>query len=176
MLIEKITPGESPPEDINVVVEIPSFSNIKYEIDKDSGAVLVDRFVATPMHYPLNYGFIPNTLADDGDPLDVLVLTPHTTPLLPGSVMRCRPVGALSMDDESGGDEKIIAVPHKKVSAEFEHIKGPDDLPELLKNQINHFFAHYKDLEPGKWVKLKDWVDLDTSKRFIIKAIEAVSK
>lgn len=171
----KITPGKAPPTDINVVIEIPALSNIKYEVCKESSAILVDRFVATSMIYPLNYGFIPNTLADDGDPLDVLVATPNTAPLMPGSVIRSRPIGVLMMDDESGGDEKIIAVPHTKISTMFDAVNEVEDLPELLKKQIHHFFEHYKDLESGKWVKLKGWQDASKSHEYINKAIAACS-
>ncbi|MDI9347925.1 MAG: inorganic diphosphatase [Methylacidiphilales bacterium] len=171
MNINEISPGSNPPQDINTIIEIPALSNIKYELCKKSNAILVDRFVATPMHYPLNYGFIPHTLAGDGDPLDVLVVTPNSAALLPGSVIRVRPIGALFMDDEAGGDEKIIAVPHSKISTMYDSIKETDHLPELLKKQIEHFFLHYKDLEPGKWVKLKGWLSLSQSHDVITKAI-----
>ncbi len=156
MDFDKVPPGKNPPDDIYVVIEIPANSApIKYEVDKESHAVFVDRFMATAMFYPANYGFIPQTLADDGDPLDVLVVTPY--PVVPGSVVRCRPVAVLHMSDEAGGDVKLVAVPHDKLSVLYRDVKEADDLPQLLKQQIQHFFEHYKDLEPGKWVKIEGW-------------------
>lgn len=155
MDIKKLAAGKTPPRDINVVIEIPQGSNIKYELDKDSGAIVVDRFLFTPMFYPLNYGFIPNTLSEDGDPTDVLVLSRQA--VVPGAVIRARPVGVLLMEDESGVDAKIVAVPHEKVDNAYQGMRDVQDLPESLRNQIKHFFEHYKDLEPGKWVKVKDW-------------------
>ena len=156
MNIEQISAGKNPPNDINVVIEIPANSNpIKYEIDKDSGAVLVDRFMATPMFYPANYGFVPNSLADDGDPIDVLVVAPY--PLLPGSVIRCRPLAVLHMKDEAGGDEKVVAVPHDKLTPIYSSWQDVNDIPELLRQQIEHFFTYYKKLEPGKWVEIERW-------------------
>ncbi|WP_257279847.1 MULTISPECIES: inorganic diphosphatase [unclassified Endozoicomonas] len=156
MSYANIPAGKSLPEDIYVAIEIPAnASPIKYEIDKDIDALMVDRFMATPMFYPANYGYIPQTLADDGDPLDVLVVTPY--PVVPGSVIRCRAVGMLNMSDESGQDEKLIAVPHEKLSALYNNVQEYSDLPELLLKQIEHFFENYKDLEPGKWVKIEGW-------------------
>ena len=156
MQFDNIPAGKNPPDDIYVAIEIPANSApIKYEIDKDMGAVLVDRFMATPMFYPANYGFIPHTLADDGDPLDVLVITPY--PVVPGSIVRARPVGVLHMEDEAGEDSKVIAVPHDKLSTLYHHVKEVEDLPELLREQIKHFFENYKDLEHGKWVKVRGW-------------------
>lgn len=172
MDLSNIPAGKNAPEDINVVIEIPANATpVKYEVDKDSGAVFVDRFMATPMFYPANYGFIPNTLADDGDPLDVLVVTPY--PVVPGSVIRCRPVGVLNMTDEAGGDAKLVAVPHDKLSALYADVKEATDLPALLLEQIKHFFENYKSLEPGKWVKVEGWADAAAAKEEIVKSIEA---
>ena len=156
MSFSSIPAGKNLPEDIYVIIEIPAnASPIKYEVDKELDAVLVDRFMATPMFYPANYGFINQTLADDGDPLDVLVVTPY--PVTPGSVIRARPVGMLNMSDEKGRDEKLIAVPHEKLSTLYGDVKEYSDLPALLLQQIEHFFTNYKDLEPGKWVKIDGW-------------------
>lgn len=163
MIIDKIAAGKNLPEDINVIIEIPANSSpVKYEIDKDSGALLVDRFMATPMFYPANYGFVPHTLSDDGDPVDVLVVTPY--PLIAGSVIRCRPVGVLNMSDESGFDAKILAVPVDKLSVLYKDVQDFNDLPELLLQQIGHFFENYKDLEKGKWVKVEGWADAAAAK------------
>ena len=159
------------PEDIYVVIEIPANADpIKYEIDKESGALFVDRFMSTAMFYPCNYGYINHTLSLDGDPVDVLVPTPY--PLQPGSVIRCRPVGVLKMTDEAGEDAKLIAVPHTKLSKEYDHIKDVNDLPELLKAQIAHFFEHYKDLEKGKWVKVEGWENAEAAKAEIVASFE----
>ncbi|UPG72353.1 inorganic diphosphatase [Roseomonas gilardii subsp. gilardii] len=155
MNASKIPPGKAPPHDINVVVEIPPGSQVKYELDKDSGAIVVDRFLFTPMAYPAAYGFIPGTVADDGDPTDVLVLTP--APVVPGAMIRVRPIGVLLMEDEAGQDEKLVAVPHDKITTLFTNVQTVDDLPALLRQQIEHFFTRYKDLEPGKWVKVTGW-------------------
>lgn len=172
MQFENIPSGKNPPDDIYVAIEIPANSSpVKYELDKDMGALLVDRFMATPMFYPANYGFIPHTLADDGDPLDVLVVTPY--PVQAGCVIRCRPVGVLNMEDEAGGDAKLVAVPHDKLSQSFHHIKEVDDLPELLRDQIKHFFENYKTLEPGKWVKVQGWSNADAARKAIVDAINA---
>jgi inorganic pyrophosphatase len=158
MDVSKITVGKSAPWDINVVIEVAQGSSpVKYELDKDSGAVFVDRFLGTAMHYPCNYGFIPNTLGGDGDPLDVLVISPLA--VVPGSVIRARPIGVLMMEDEGGMDEKILAVPVSKLTPLYDNYKSYKDVPELLIKQIGHFFEHYKDLEPGKWVKVKEWRD-----------------
>lgn len=175
MIFDNIPAGKHLPNDIYVAIEIPANSSpIKYEIDKDMGAVLVDRFMATPMFYPANYGFIPHTLADDGDPLDVLVITPY--PVLPGSVIRCRPVGMLNMEDEAGGDEKLVAVPHEKLTTAYNDVQDVNDLPPLLKDQIQHFFENYKDLEAGKWVKILGWEDADAARESIKKAAAAYKK
>lgn len=172
MSYNQIPAGKDVPNDIYVVIEIPAnHAPIKYEIDKDADALFVDRFVGTAMFYPANYGYIPNTLSEDGDPLDVLVVTPH--PVVPGAVIRCRPVGKLKMEDESGIDAKLIAVPHDKLTPLYKHVKEYTDLPELLLKQIEHFFAHYKDLEPGKWVKITGWEGSDVAKEEILKSIEA---
>lgn len=158
MDLKKIPTGKSVPEDIFVVIEIPAQgAPVKYEVDKESGALLVDRFMATAMFYPANYGFIPNTLSEDGDPVDVLVVTPH--PLEPGAVIRARPVGMLEMTDESGVDAKIIAVPHSKLTPLYNGVQEVTDLPELLRGQIKHFFEQYKALEAGKWVRVDGWAD-----------------
>ena len=175
MDFDKVPAGKSLPDDIYVVIEIPANSSpIKYEIDKDSHAVFVDRFMATPMFYPANYGYIPQTLSEDGDALDVLVVTPY--PVVPGSVIRARPVGMLNMSDEAGKDAKLIAVPHDKLSAMYHKIKEVSDLPELLIKQIEHFFENYKDLEPGKWVKVDGWADAAAARAEILKAAEAYNK
>jgi inorganic pyrophosphatase len=167
MNLDKISAGASLPNEFNVVIEIPAYSSpIKYEMDKDSGALFVDRFVGTGMSYPCNYGFIPNTLSEDGDPVDVLVMTP--VPLQHGAMIRCRPVGMLHMTDEAGVDTKIIAVPHDKLTKIYSHIQDINDVPELLKAQIKHFFEHYKDLEPGKWVKVEGFADAKTAKAEIV--------
>ena len=158
MGVELVPAGKKLPEDIFVVVEIPQNSDpIKYEVDHDSGCIFVDRFMATPMFYPCNYGFINQTLSLDGDPLDVLVPTPY--PLIPGSVIRCRPVGILQMEDESGVDAKIVAMPHSKMTKIYENIQDVNDIPELLKGQIKHVFEHYKEREARKWVKVTGWSD-----------------
>jgi len=173
MNFDNIPAGKSLPDDFYTVIEIPANSSpIKYEIDKDMGAVLVDRFMATPMFYPANYGFIPHTLSDDGDPLDVLVVTPY--PVVPGSVIRCRPIGMLNMKDEAGEDTKVLAVPHGKLTTLYDHVNEPGDLPELLIKQIEHFFENYKDLEKGKWVKVDKWEGRDAARQAILKAAEAV--
>jgi inorganic pyrophosphatase len=167
-----IPAGKDLPNDIYVAIEIPAnASPIKYEIDKDMDALLVDRFMATPMFYPANYGYINNTLADDGDALDVLVITPY--PVAPGCVIRARPVGVLKMSDEAGGDEKLLAVPHEKLTQLYNDIHDIDDVPQLLKDQIVHFFEHYKDLEKGKWVKVEGWENADSARAAIIKSAAA---
>ena len=158
MSLNLVPAGKDLPEDIYVVIVIPQHADpIKYEIDKASGAIFVDRFMSTPMFYPCNYGYINNTLSLDGDPVDVLVPTPY--PLIPGSVIRCRPVGVLKMSDEAGQDAKLVAVPHSKLTKQYEHINDVHELPELLKAQIRHFFERYKELEAGKWVKVEGWGD-----------------
>lgn len=171
MNINEISAGKALPEDINVIIEIPANSDpIKYEIDKESGAMAVDRFVSTGMRYPCNYGFIPHTLAEDGDPVDVLVLTPY--PLIHGALIRCRPIGILRMQDESGYDVKILAVPQKKLTPLYNDINTYKDLPELVINQITHFFEHYKDLEPGKWVKLDNWDGVENAHKEILDGLK----
>lgn len=175
MQFDHIPAGTNPPEDIYVAIEIPANSSpVKYELDKKMGALLVDRFMATPMFYPANYGFIPHTLADDGDPLDVLVVTPY--PVQAGSVIRCRPVGILNMEDEAGGDDKLVAVPHDKLTRTYHNVKEIEDLPELLRDQIHHFFENYKTLEPGKWVKVEGWASADAARKAIEDAIANYDK
>lgn len=170
MSYNQILPGKDIPDDIYVAIEIPAnYAPIKYEINKDSDCLFVDRFLSTPMFYPANYGYIPNTLADDDDPLDVLVVCPY--PVTPGSVVRARPVGVLHMTDEAGGDAKILAVPHDKLTPLYKDVKECSDLPPLLLDQIKHFFEHYKDLEKGKWVKLEGWGNADAARAEITKAV-----
>jgi inorganic pyrophosphatase len=175
MDVSKISPGKEPPSDINVVIEIPQGSAVKYEVDKESGAVVVDRFLFTPMAYPAAYGFIPGTLAADGDPTDVLVLTPPAA-VVPGAVIRARPIGVLLMEDESGQDEKVVAVPHDKIHPQFSKVNAIEDLPEITVQAIEHFFTRYKDLEKGKWVKVTGWADRATAEDVIKKSIEAAAK
>lgn len=174
MSLNHVNPGKNVPQDINVIIEIPANSPpVKYEVDKDSGAVFVDRFMSTAMFYPCNYGYVPQTLSDDGDPVDVLVVTP--IPLISGSVIRCRPVGVLNMSDESGQDAKIIAVPVNKLSREYDKVESYQDLPQSLLQSIEHFFAHYKDLEPNKWVKIEGWQGVDAAQQEIIASVERLS-
>ena len=171
MILDRVSPGKNVPNDINVIIEIPSHSDpVKYEVDKETGAMFVDRFMGTAMHYPCNYGYIPHTLSDDGDPADVLVVTP--VPLISGSVIRVRPVGLLQMSDESGDDAKILAVPIDQLSRMYRHVASVRDMPEPLLDSIAHFFEHYKDLESGKWVKIDGWVDVDEAKKEILESIE----
>ena len=173
MNLDRVDSGKDIPNNVNVIIEIPAHSDpVKYEVDKDTGALMVDRFMATPMFYPCNYGYIPNTLSEDGDPLDVLVVTPY--PLINGSVIKCRPVGVLKMEDESGIDAKLMAVPVDKLSALYQHVQEATDLPALLLQQIEHFFEHYKDLEKGKWVKVQGWANAAEAKAEIEKAVAAV--
>ena len=169
MDVTKISTGHNPPHDINVVIEIPQGSAVKYEIDKLSGAIVVDRFLFTPMAYPAAYGFIPGTLSNDGDPADALVLTP--SPVVPGAVIRCRPIGVLHITDEAGADEKIICVPHDKVHPLHGNVNNVSDLPEIMRQVIAHFFETYKDLEPGKWVKIGHWADAADAADVITAAI-----
>lgn len=175
MDVTKLASGKAPPSDIFVVVEIPQGSSVKYELDKDSGAIMVDRFLFTSMAYPAAYGFIPGTLADDGDPADALVLTP-AAPLVPGAVIRCRPIGMLRMEDESGQDEKIVCVPHDKIHPQYSQVRAIEDLPAITRQAIEHFFTRYKDLEPGKWVKITGWADRAAAEAVITKAMEAARK
>jgi len=171
MGLNNLKVGKNVPDDINVVIEIPSnASPIKYEVDKDSGMVMVDRFLGTAMFYPCEYGFVPNTLSEDGDPVDVLVVSPYS--LIPGSVIRCRPVGMLRMTDESGKDSKILAVPVDKLTTRYQHVHKPLDLGKELIDSIEHFFTHYKDLEKGKWVKVDGWADIDAAKSEILASVE----
>jgi inorganic pyrophosphatase len=171
MRIDAVAIGFKPPEDVNVIVEVPIGGEpVKYEMDKASGAMFVDRMLHTAMRYPGNYGFIPHTLSDDGDPIDVLIA--NSRPIIPGAVMNCRPVGVLHMRDEAGGDEKVIAVPSPKVSARYIGVMSYRDLPDIIARQIAHFFEHYKDLEEGKWVKVERWGDADEAKAMIKAAIE----
>lgn len=174
MSFEKIPAGKSLPDDFNVVIEIPMHSGIKYEIDKDSDALFVDRLVSVAMHYPCNYGYIPNTLCGDGDAADVLVVFPQ--PVQAGSVIRCRPLGVLKMTDEAGEDAKIVAVPHSKLTPIYDNVKTLSDLPEITLKQIEHFFEHYKDLEKGKWVKVSGWGDLEEARQEIIRAEATFNK
>ncbi len=170
MRLDAILPGKNPPDDINVVIEVPVGGEpIKYEMDKASGALFVDRFLYTPMRYPGNYGFVPHTLSSDGDPIDVLVC--NTRAIIPGAVINCRPVGVLVMEDDGGGDEKIIAVPSNKLTKRYEAVKTYTDLPKISVEQIEHFFAHYKDLEPGKWVKIDHWGHVEEARELILKAL-----
>lgn len=170
MRLDAIRIGNQPPADVNVIVEVPVGGEpIKYEIDKESGALVVDRFLYTPMRYPGNYGFVPHTLCGDGDPLDVLIA--NTRALVPGSVINCRPVGVLVMEDESGMDEKLIAVPSSHVTRRYDTVRTVVDLPEITRSQIEHFFQHYKDLEPGKWVKIVRWGDAASAREIILEAM-----
>ncbi|MBV8337182.1 MAG: inorganic diphosphatase [Alphaproteobacteria bacterium] len=174
MDLAKISAGRAPPDDINVVVEIPQGGTpVKYELDKDSGALLVDRFLHTSMYYPGNYGFVPHTLALDGDPIDALIVGP--APVVPGAVVRCRPVGALIMEDEHGPDEKILAVPVDELHPFYSGVNSYRDLPTILCDQIAHFFRHYKDLEEGKWVKVVRWAKADEAAELITAAIARAS-
>ena len=170
MDMRKLPIGNNVPDNVNVVIEIPTQSSpVKYEVDKESGVLLVDRIMSAPMYYPANYGFVPHTLSDDGDPVDVLVVT--SEPLVHGSVIPSRPVGILRMADEAGHDAKIIAVPAGKICPESQHIRSYTDLPSLLISQITHFFEHYKKLEDGKWVEIEGWADEDEAKAEIIASI-----
>ncbi|NOX09078.1 MAG: inorganic diphosphatase [Gammaproteobacteria bacterium] len=171
MNLDRVESGTNVPDDVNVIIEIPAHSDpVKYEVDKKTGAMFVDRFMNTAMHYPCNYGYIPHTLSPDGDPADVLVVTP--VPLISGSVIQCRPVGVLKMTDESGEDGKILAVPIDKLCISFRAVKGIKDMPQLLLDQIAHFFEHYKDLEAGKWVKIEGWFDVEEAKKEILDSIK----
>jgi len=170
MDVSKIPPGRNPPDEINVVIEIPQGSvPVKYELDKVSGALFVNRFLHTAMYYPANYGFIPNTLSEDGDPVDCMAVS--QVPVAPGAVIRCRPVGALLMEDESGLDEKIIAVPVEELNPYYDRTEELSDLPPIFRDQIEHFFTHYKDLEHGKWVKVRGWVDRANARDLITQGI-----
>jgi inorganic pyrophosphatase len=170
MGFDKVKAGKDVPNDINVIIEISAQGDpIKFEVDKETDCVFVDRFMGTSMRYPVNYGYVPHTIAGDGDPVDVLVVTPF--PLPPGSVIRCRPVGILKMQDESGEDAKVVAVPVSKLTPLYDKVQTTDDLPELLMKQIVHFFEHYKDLEPGKWVKVVGWGTVEDARQEILTGI-----
>lgn len=175
MDISKISIGKNSPKEVNVIIEVPLGSEpVKYEVDKESGALFVDRFLHTAMNYPCNYGFIPHTLSDDGDPADVLVV--GRRPIIPGAVISVRPIGVLMMEDESGGDEKILAVPATKLHPFYDDVEEYTDLPQILLDQIAHFFEHYKDLEKNKWVKVKGWEGKAKAEEIIIASIEAAKK
>lgn len=169
-----IPPGKNPPEDIYVLVEIPLGSNIKYELDKESGMIFVDRVLFTSMVFPFNYGFVPKTLEEDGDPVDVVLLSYDS--VAPGSVVRARPIGLLEMEDENGPDSKIIAVPHEKIDNRFAKIKDINDVDDAVKDRIKHFFEHYKELEKGKWVKVRNWKGREAALEAIQKAIDRYNK
>ena len=171
MNLDRVSSGNNVPDEINVIIEIPSHSDpVKYEVDKDTGAMFVDRFMNTAMHYPCNYGYVPHTLSEDGDPVDVLVITPN--PLISGSVIRCRPVAVLNMTDESGPDAKVLAVPIEKLCKMYKNVNSANDVSPMLLAQISHFFEHYKDLEEGKWVKVEGWSDADVAKQEIMASIK----
>jgi inorganic pyrophosphatase len=175
MSLDRVEAGSKLPDEFNVVIEIPMNADpVKYEVDKDSGAVFVDRFMMTAMHYPANYGYIPQTMSDDGDPADVLVISPF--PIAVGAVVRCRAIGVLEMDDEAGGDAKLLAVPVDKLYPPYRHIREPKDLPEEDLARISHFFEHYKDLEKGKWVKVKGWKGADEARAEIVRSVERHGK
>ena len=175
MDLSKLKIGENPPWDLNVLIEIPQgAAPVKYELDKEAGVLAVDRFLHTAMYYPCNYGFIPHTLSEDGDPCDVVLVAP--SPVVSGCVVRCRPVGALLMQDEKGMDEKILCVPVDKLHPYYSAVKSFRDLPSILTEQIQHFFEHYKDLERGKWVKVVDWIDAEAAANMIVEAIERARK
>ncbi len=175
MRIDAIAIGRNPPEDVNVIVEVPVGGQpIKYEMDKEAGTLVVDRFLYTPMTYPGNYGFVPHTLSGDGDPIDVLVC--NTRELVPGCVINVRPIGVLIMEDQAGEDEKVIAVPSPHLTQRYDGVENYTDLPEITLKQVQHFFEHYKDLEPGKWVKIGGWYDSARAKQMIVEAIERGKK
>jgi len=170
MNLDAIAIGVNPPEDVNVIVEVPIGGEpIKYELDKDAGVLVVDRFLYTAMRYPGNYGFIPHTLSGDGDPVDVIVV--NTRAIVPGAVMSCRIVGVLLMEDQAGIDEKLIAVPSSHLTARYDSVRNYTDLPQITLDQIEHFFTHYKDLEPGKWVKVKGWGDAAQARQMVLEGI-----
>ncbi len=170
MNLDRVSSGDNLPEEINVIIEIPALSDpVKYEVDKETGAMFVDRFMSTAMHYPCNYGYVPHTLSKDGDPVDVLVITP--VPLISGSVIQCRPVSVLKMTDESGDDAKILAVPIDKLCKSYRSAKNMGDIQPMLLDQIAHFFEHYKDLDEGKWVRVEGWGDIDDAKEEIMSSV-----
>jgi len=171
MRIEAIAVGRNPPEDVNVIIEVPLGGEpVKYELDNEAGTLVVDRFLYTSMRYPGNYGFVPHTLSGDGDPCDVLVA--NTRAIVPGAIISARPVGVLVMEDNAGLDEKIIAVPSRHLTQRYDRVLSYQDMPDITLKQIEHFFAHYKDLEPGKWVKIKAWGDADEARRLIVEGME----
>jgi len=171
MNLDRVNSGKNIPNEINVIIEIPAHSDpVKYELDKETGAMFVDRFMSTAMHYPCNYGYVPHTLSKDGDPVDVLVLSP--VPLISGAVIACRPVGVLLMADEAGDDAKVLALPIDKLSKSYRKINSYRDLPEDLLNQISHFFEHYKDLDEGKWVRVDGWGGVDEAKQEILNSLK----
>ena len=171
MILDRVPTGRNVPNDINVIIEIPSHSDpVKYEVDKETGAMFVDRFMGTAMHYPCNYGYVPHTLSDDGDPVDVLVVTP--IPVISGSVIRCRPIGVLKMEDESGQDAKVLAVPVDKICQLYSDVNTFRDMPAELLARIAHFFEHYKDLEAGKWVKVEGWFGVEEAKEEISSSVK----
>ena len=175
MSLNNVTPGSKVPDAFNVVIEIPMNADpIKYEVDKESGAIFVDRFMSTAMHYPTNYGYVPQTISGDGDPVDVLVMTPF--PLVPGVVVPCRAIGILKMQDEAGEDGKVLAVPTDKILSIYKHLQKPEDLNELHLKTIAHFFEHYKDLEAGKWVKVLGWEGPEAARKEILDGIENYKK
>ena len=175
MSLDKVTPGMNVPDAFNVIIEIPMNADpVKYEVDKASGAIFVDRFMSTSMHYPTNYGYVPKTISGDGDPVDVLVITP--VPLIPGVVVTCRPIGILKMTDEAGEDGKILAVPTDKILSIYTHWQKPEDLNPLRLKTIAHFFEHYKDLEEGKWVKITGWEGPESAKKEIMDGIANYEK
>ena len=175
MSLHNVTPGAKAPDQFNVIIEIPMNADpIKYEVDKETGAIFVDRFMSTSMHYPTNYGYVPKTLSGDGDPVDVLVITP--VPLIPGVVVTCRPIGILMMEDEAGGDAKVLAVPTTKILPIYDHWRKPEDINQMRLKAIQHFFEHYKDLEDGKWVKVKGWEGPEAARAEISNGIASYGK
>jgi inorganic pyrophosphatase len=171
MNLDRVGPGEYCPNEINVIIEIPTDADpVKYELDKETGALFVDRFMNTAMHYPCNYGYVPHTLSKDGDPVDVMVVT--TYPLIPGSVIKCRPIGVLKMTDESGDDAKVLAVPNDKCSRMYRGVQDFRDMPPVVLEQIAHFFEHYKDLDEGKWVRVGGWHGVDEAKQEILNSLK----
>lgn len=171
MDISKISVGKSPPDNLNVIIEVPTGGEpVKYEFDKESGALFVDRILHTPMRYPANYGFVPHTLSPDGDPLDALVVA--RSPFVPGSVVRCRPIAVLNLEDEAGGDEKLLCVPDDKTFPYYSNVKEKEDLPDIIAQQVEHFFTHYKDLESEKWVRVGTWGNAADARKIVIEAIE----
>lgn len=173
-LKDDLEPGENPPDEVYAAIEIPQKSNVKYEIDEETGAIMVDRVLYTSMFYPFNYGFVPQTLYDDGDPVDMLVVGYEE--VYPGTVIPCKPIALLRMEDEEGLDNKILAVPTEEIDPRFKGVEEIEDLPAHMKDEIKHFFEHYKELEPGKWVKIREWLPAKGAKEDIKRAIEAYKK